>query len=168
MIDVTRLKAFIYAAESLNFTEAAIKMHLTQPTVSHHMKALEKALGVELFDRTGHALKLTEAGRLLLPYAHKLVHQVGEVQEMMVSLQQNVVGHLRIACSTTAGKYILPQLAARFASAFQASRSLSYPVLLNTLSRDCWKATRTWPLSAATISAATGLSARSSSVTSSP
>jgi len=118
MIDVTRLKAFIYAAESLNFTEAATQMHLTQPTVSHHIKTLEKALGVELFARSGHALKLTEAGRLLLPYAHKLVHQVGEVQEMMVSLQQKIVGHLRIACSTTAGRYILPQLAARFCQRF--------------------------------------------------
>jgi DNA-binding transcriptional LysR family regulator len=118
MIDVTRLKAFIYAAESLSFTEAATQMHLTQPTVSHHIKTLEQALGVELFIRSGHALKLTEAGRLLLPYAHKLVHQVGEIQDMMTSLQQNIAGHLRIACSTTTGKYILPQLAARFCQRF--------------------------------------------------
>lgn len=118
MIDVTRLKAFVYAAESLSFTLAATQMNLTQPTVSHHIKTLEQALGVELFVRSGHALKLTEAGRLLLPYAHKLIHEVGEVQEMMVSLQQKIVGHLRIACSTTAGKYILPQLAARFCRRF--------------------------------------------------
>jgi DNA-binding transcriptional LysR family regulator len=118
MIDLTRLRAFIYAAESLSFSEAAIQLHLTQPTISHHIKALEKTLGVELFTRSGHTLKLTEAGRLLLPYAHKLIHQAGEVQEMMVSLQQKIVGHLRIACSTTAGKYILPQLAARFCQRF--------------------------------------------------
>jgi DNA-binding transcriptional LysR family regulator len=118
MIDVTRLKAFIYAAETLSFTEAAVQLHLTQPTVSHHIKTLEQALGVELFNRSAHALKLTEAGRLLLPYAHKLIHQVSEVHEMMVSLQQRIAGHLRIACSTTAGKYILPQLAARFCQRF--------------------------------------------------
>jgi DNA-binding transcriptional LysR family regulator len=118
MIDLTRLKAFIYAAESLSFSEAAKQLHLTQPTVSHHINTLEKTLGVELFIRSGHTLKLTEAGRLLLPFAHKLVHQAGEVQEMMASLQQKIVGHLRIACSTTAGKYILPQLAARFCRRF--------------------------------------------------
>jgi DNA-binding transcriptional LysR family regulator len=118
MIDLTRLRAFIYAAESLSFSEAARQLHLTQPTISHHIKALEKTLGVELFIRSGHTLKLTEAGRLLLPYAHRLVHQASEVQEMMVSLQQRIVGHLRIACSTTAGKYILPQLAARFSHRF--------------------------------------------------
>ena len=118
MIDLTRLKAFIYAAESLSFSEAAKQLHLTQPTVSHHIQSLEKTFGVELFTRSGHTLKLTEAGRLLLPFAHKLVHQAGEVQEMMASLQQRIVGHLRIACSTTAGKYILPQMAARFCRRF--------------------------------------------------
>ncbi len=118
MIDLMRLRAFIYAAESLSFSEAAKQLHLTQPTVSHHIKTLEKTLGVELFSRSGHTLKLTEAGRLLLPFAHKLIHQATEVQEMMISLQQNIVGHLRIACSTTAGKYVLPQLAARFCQRF--------------------------------------------------
>jgi DNA-binding transcriptional LysR family regulator len=118
MIDLTKLKAFIYAAESLSFSKAAKQMHLTQPTVSHHIKTLETTLKVELFTRSGHTLKLTEAGRLLLPFAHKLTHQASEVQEMMASLQQKIVGHLRIACSTTAGKFILPQLAARFCQRF--------------------------------------------------
>jgi len=118
MIDLTRLKAFIFAAESLSFSEAAKRLHLTQPTVSHHIKTLERSLGVELFTRSGHILVLTEAGRLLLPYAHNLIHQANEVQDMMASLDQKIVGHLRIACSTTAGKFILPQLAARFCQRF--------------------------------------------------
>ena len=122
MIDLSRLKVFIYAAESLSFSEAAKQMHLTQPTVSHHIKTLERTLGVELFTRSGHTLKLTEAGRLLLPFAHKLTHQASEVQEMMASLQEGIVGHLRIACSTTAGKFVLPQLAARFCQRFPGIR----------------------------------------------
>lgn len=122
MIDLMRLKAFIFAAESLSFSDAATQLHVTQPTVSHHIKTLEKSLRVELFVRTGHNLKLTEAGRLLLPFAHKLVHQANEIQEMMVSLQEDIVGHLRIACSTTAGKYILPRLAARFCHLFPGIR----------------------------------------------
>ncbi len=122
MIDLVRLKAFIYAAESLSFSEAAKQLHVTQPTISHHIKTLEKSLNTELFVRSGHNLKLTEAGRLLLPFAHKLVHQANELQDMMVSLQQDIVGHLRIACSTTAGKYILPRLAARFSHRFPGIR----------------------------------------------
>jgi DNA-binding transcriptional LysR family regulator len=118
MIDLMRLRAFVYAAESLSFSEAARQLHLTQPTISHHIKALEKTLGVELFSRSGHTLKLTEAGRLLLPFANQLINQAIELQELMASLQEDIVGHLRIACSTTAGKYILPQLAARFSRRF--------------------------------------------------
>lgn len=114
MIDLMKLAAFVYAAENLSFSEAARHLHLTQPTISHHIKTLENDFGVELFDRSGPTLHLTEAGRLLLPWAHKLIHQANEIQEMMGSLQQKIAGHLRIACSTTAGKYILPQLAARF------------------------------------------------------
>lgn len=114
MIDLTRLEAFLYAAEALNFSEAGKHLHLTQPTISHHIKTLETTLGVELFDRSGSQLALTEAGRLLLPWSRKLIHQAVEIRQMMDSLQDKIIGHIRIACSTTTGKYILPQYAARF------------------------------------------------------
>ncbi|MBE2188926.1 MAG: LysR family transcriptional regulator [Candidatus Kapabacteria bacterium] len=114
MIELSRVEAFIYAAENLSFSEAAKHLQLSQPTISHRIKTLEQELGVPLFERSGHNLNLTEAGRLLLPWAHKLIHQALETQEMMASLQDGVVGSLRVACSTTAGKYVLPQLAARF------------------------------------------------------
>lgn len=114
MIDLMKLKTFIYAAENLNFSEAAKRLHLTQSTVSHHIKTLEDSFGGELFSRSGRILKLTETGRLLLPWAHKLVYQAIQLEELMASRHEETSGHLRIACSTTAGKYILPQLAARF------------------------------------------------------
>jgi DNA-binding transcriptional LysR family regulator len=114
MLDITRLNTFVYAAETLSFSEAGKRMHLAQSTISHHIKTLEKNLGVDLFERSGSGIKLTEAGRLLLPHARKLIHQSMDIREMMGAFQQRIVGHLRIACSTTAGKYVLPQLAARF------------------------------------------------------
>jgi DNA-binding transcriptional ArsR family regulator len=70
-----QLKSFLRAAEYLSFSEAAKYLHLTQPTISHHINTLEREFGVELFVRSGHNLKLTEAGRLLLPWAHKLIRQ---------------------------------------------------------------------------------------------
>jgi len=120
--DLIKLKSFLHAAENLSFSEAAKYLHLTQPTVSHHIKNLERDLGVELFTRSGSNIKLTEAGRLLLPWAHKLIRQSIEMQEMMASLQEKFVGHLRLACSTTAGKYVLPQLAARFCHRYPGVR----------------------------------------------
>lgn len=114
MIDLARLQVFLYSAENSSFSKAARLLHVSQPTVSHHIKLLEQEFGAALFDRSGSELKLTEAGRILLPRARKLLRESIEVQQMMGSLDDRVVGHLRIACSTTTGKYILPQFAARF------------------------------------------------------
>ncbi len=114
MIDNAKLQAFLYAAQTLSFSELARQLNLTQPTISHHIKLLEQTLGVELFDRSGPKLKLTEAGRLLLPRARKIVYEFIEIQQMMESLHENVAGQIRIACSTTTGKYMLPLFAARF------------------------------------------------------
>jgi DNA-binding transcriptional LysR family regulator len=122
MIDIIKLETFIYAAQSLSFSEAAKQLNLSQPTVSYQIKALEKELNVNLFVRARSHLQLTEAGRLLLPRARQIFHQSNEMEELLASLQDGVVGELRIACSTTAGKYILPQLAARFCERFPGIR----------------------------------------------
>jgi DNA-binding transcriptional LysR family regulator len=114
MIDLAKLQTFLHVAQSMSFSEAATQLHLTQPTISHHIKMLERDLGVELFERSGSGLRLTEAGDLLLPRARKLMREVFEIQQLMQSLEDKIVGQLRIACSTTTGKYILPQFAARF------------------------------------------------------
>ena len=113
MIDIQKIETFLCAAENLNFSESAKQLHLSQPTVSHQIKLLEQELGSTLFIRSSTGLQLTEAGQLLLPWARKLLNDTANLQAMMSSLQ-DVAGELRIACSTTAGKYILPQLAARF------------------------------------------------------
>jgi DNA-binding transcriptional LysR family regulator len=114
MVDIEKIETFLRASETLSFSETAKHLHLSQPTVSHHIKTLEQDLGVVLFTRTNTGLRLTEAGRLLMPWARRLLRDTNEMQAMMVALKHDVVGELRIACSTTAGKYILPQLAARF------------------------------------------------------
>ena len=114
MIDLARLKIFLDVAETLSFSEAAQRQHLSQPTISHHMKKLEQDLGTLLFARSGNEIQLTEAGRLLVPHARRLLREARGVQQMMNSMKDRVIGTLRIACSTTTGKYILPQFAGRF------------------------------------------------------
>jgi len=123
MIDIEKLETFMMAAETLSFSETAKRLHLSQPTVSQHIKILEKSMGVVLFTRTNTGLELTEAGRLLLPWAHRLLHDTNNMQSMMASIQSDVVGELRISCSTTAGKYVLPQLAARFCRLYPGVRA---------------------------------------------
>ncbi len=118
MIDVQKIETFLCASETLNVSDAAKQLHLSQPAVSRHIKLLEQELGVMLFIRSSTGLKLTDAGRLMLPWARRLLHDTNDLKEMMNSLQSEIVGELSIACSTTAGKYILPQMAARFSLRF--------------------------------------------------
>jgi DNA-binding transcriptional LysR family regulator len=122
MIDIQKIETFLAAAENSSLSEAAKQLHLSQPTVSHQIKVLEQELNVTLFIRSNTGLQLTEAGRLLLPWARRLLHDTSNLKEMMSSLQEDIVGELRIACSTTAGKYILPQLAARFCQQYPGIR----------------------------------------------
>jgi LysR family transcriptional regulator, low CO2-responsive transcriptional regulator len=114
MISIDRLNVFLHVAETLSFSTAAQQLHLSQPTVSKHISELEKELNSGLFERKPNGVQLTEAGQTLLPWAHQLVRDSLMMQNMMGAINQDVSGHLTIACSTTAGKYILPQLAVRF------------------------------------------------------
>lgn len=114
MLNLDKLNVFLYAAENLNFSHTAQQLHVSQPTVSKYISELEHEFNVTLFDRKGGGLQLTNAGKTLVPWTRHLLHQSIELEEMMLSLQGEVIGHLKIACSTTAGKYILPRLAARF------------------------------------------------------
>ena len=114
MLDLNRLNVFIHVAATQSCSGAAKRLHLSQPTVSKHIQNLEAELNVKLFDREGAQMRITNAGMTLLSWARKMVRQSTEVQAMMQSMQDSVVGQLRIACTTTAGKYVLPHLAARF------------------------------------------------------
>lgn len=114
MLDINRLNVFIQVAATQSCSEAAKRLHLSQPTVSKHIQNLEAELNVKLFEREGAHLHITTAGMTLLPWARKMIRQSTQLQEMMQSMQDSIVGQLRIACTTTAGKYVLPHLAARF------------------------------------------------------
>lgn len=114
MLDAHQLNIFLVAAELENFSQAARRLNLSQPSVSAQIQSLERRLGVKLFHRAGRHIALTEAGQALLPLAREMVDLSIRIEEAMASLEGTVVGHLKIGCSTTAGKYIMPRLIARF------------------------------------------------------
>lgn len=114
MLDTHQLRVFLAAAETLNFSQAAKRLHMSQPSVTQHIHNLEKHFEMQLFVRAGRKLSLTEAGVTLLPMARDLVLSAVRADEMMDTLKQDIHGHLWIACTTTPGKYILPTLMAGF------------------------------------------------------
>ena len=114
MLDTHQLRVFLAAAETLNFSQAAKRLHMSQPSVTQHIHNLENHFGMQLFVRAGRKLSLTEAGVTLLPMARDLVLSAVRADEMMDTLKQEIHGQLWIACTTTPGKYILPTLMADF------------------------------------------------------
>ena len=114
MLDAHQLNVFLTAARTLNFTAAARRLHMTQPSVSQHIQALEQHFGMQLFVRSGRHLRLTDAGEALLPMAQEMVSISQSIDNKMESLQGDVYGRLTVGCSTTVGKYVLPFLLASF------------------------------------------------------
>ncbi len=114
MLNLSEVEVFTVAAETESFSDAARRLHLSQPAVSHQIRSLEQFLGVQLFNRSVQGVKLTDAGQVLLPSARKLLDLSWQIEEQMHSLDGEVAGHLVIGCTTTAGKYVLPFLGAAF------------------------------------------------------
>lgn len=114
MLDAHQLNVFLTAAETLNFTEAARLLNMTQPSVSQHIQTLEQHFQSPLFNRAGRQLSLTDAGLTLLPLARQMVRLSVRIDETMASLQGAVYGRLHIACSATSGKYVLPAILSAF------------------------------------------------------
>ena len=72
-MDLRQLEIFTKVAELGSFSRAAEALHLTQPTVSEHIRTLEDELGVRLLDRLGRGAGVTRAGQLLLSYAARML-----------------------------------------------------------------------------------------------
>ena len=71
-MELYQLRTFAAVAEEGHLTRAAERLHLSQPAVSGHIKALEQELDVRLFERTATGMVLTEPGRQLLGHANKV------------------------------------------------------------------------------------------------
>lgn len=95
-MDLQSLNIFIQVAELNSFTRAGEKLGYSQPTVSFQIKQLENELGVSLFDRIGHTVTLTDAGRDALLYAQKICH-MSEEMLLGMSKRDEVHGIVKLA-----------------------------------------------------------------------
>src|SRR3989337_965380 len=85
-----QLRGFCYAARNKSIAKAAEKMALSQPSVSLQIKALERELGAQLFERRGPRIELTHDGQRLLELARPIVDAIDTLAERFASLRQSV------------------------------------------------------------------------------
>ena len=109
-----RLVVFRAVARQLSFRKAAEELYLTQPAVSLQIKALEQDIGVQLFDRAGAHIALTEAGKVLLEYSQQARLLFTQAEREIAALSGDHAGELALGASTTIAQYVLPRLLSEF------------------------------------------------------
>lgn len=107
-MDIQQLQAFVAACEALSFSMAAERLHLTQPAISKRITSLEHHLEARLFDRIGHRITLTEAGKALLPRARAILLAVDDSRRAIRSLGGAIEGRLALGTSHHIGLHRLP------------------------------------------------------------
>ncbi len=113
-MDIKELEAFVYVVENCSFSRAAELLHLTQPTISSHISALERKLGIKLVVRTTKETYPSDAGKLLYRYAKEILRVRENAAAALKSFSKEMRGTITIAASTVPSQYYLPQLLQHF------------------------------------------------------
>lgn len=113
-MDIHQLKIFVAVYRERSFSKAAQRVGLSQPTVSEHIKALEKDLGVRLFDRVSRTVIPTVYANRLFEGAINLIEEAERLRDRVLEKEPKLAGEIRIGASTIPGSYIMPQKTAEF------------------------------------------------------
>jgi len=117
-MDLWQLNIFCKVVELKGFSKAGDAIHLSQPTISSHIKDLENHFECQLIDRLGKKAVPTKAGELLYHYARKLIALRDETQAAMAEFHGRIKGRLVIGGSTIPGGYILPKCIGAFTTVY--------------------------------------------------
>lgn len=113
-MDLRRLRYFVAVAEELHFGRAARRLNVSQPPLSVQIRTLEREVGAPLLIRTQRRVELTEAGRVLLEEARRLLGQAEAAVIHARRAAEGAVGRLAIGFVSTVDYSILPPLVRRF------------------------------------------------------
>jgi DNA-binding transcriptional LysR family regulator len=113
-MDVPRLEAFLEVARLGSMRAAARSLHLGQPALSARIVALEDELGAKVFERTKRGVRLTLAGRALVPHAERALEAIEAGRSAVSQVEQGDDGELVIAAAGAINASVVPELVARF------------------------------------------------------
>lgn len=121
-MELRQAHAFVTTADEGHVGRAATRLHVTQPTLSRQIAALERSLGVPLFDRTRRQLALTAAGEVFLAGARELVRRADELAAAARRAHRGELGVLRVGFVQSATFAALPRLLGAFRAALPSVR----------------------------------------------
>ncbi|HTQ98662.1 MAG TPA: hydrogen peroxide-inducible genes activator [Candidatus Acidoferrum sp.] len=107
---IKQLEYFVTVARASSFHGAADQLGVTQPALTIQIAALEKLLGVQLFDRSRAGTLLSPAGREMLPLAREILDQYQQLADLGEQSGHEMAGNYRMGVSPTIGPYLLPRV----------------------------------------------------------
>ncbi|MED4583309.1 LysR family transcriptional regulator [Brevibacillus choshinensis] len=113
-MDIRQLQYFVEVAKQKSFTKAANTMHVSQPSISKMMKALEEELGVVLLDRAERKMELTDAGELVYDHATKVLQLMDSLSSSIGEVRNMERGRVKMGMMPTVGSFLLPNVIAMF------------------------------------------------------
>jgi DNA-binding transcriptional LysR family regulator len=131
-VDIHHLKVFISVFKNRSFSRASEELHLTQPTISDHIKTLEEELDFKLFDRLGRTIIPTKEAEVLYSHAMEIIEKANILKEAIGQTKKEIKGELIIGASTIPGTYLMPHIMAKFQKRYP---SVSFQILVSD-SRD--------------------------------
>jgi DNA-binding transcriptional LysR family regulator len=113
-MDLARIEAFVQVARTGAISRAAESLFVTQPAVTSRIQSLERSLGAELFTRSRHGSRLTDAGRALLPHAERVLAALRQGRAAVDQVRTGAAGSLTIGAAPAVSTYVLPAMLHRF------------------------------------------------------
>lgn len=139
-MDLYQLRAFFAAAQTLNYTEAARRLYVTQSAVSHAVAKLARSLNEELFRKEAGKLALTDSGRLLYKTCETVFYELEKAEEQISAAKGNSSGVIRLGATVEFGTTLLVKYLKGFIAAnpgvhldFQFRHELLRPLLSDEL-----------------------------------
>lgn len=128
LMDIHQLRVFASVFKNKSFSKASEELHLTQPTISDHVKTLEEELDCKLFDRLGRTIIPTKEAEVLYSYALEIIEKTNTIKEVISQTRKEIKGELIIGASTIPGTYLLPSIMAEFQRKYP---SVSFQILVS-------------------------------------
>src|ERR1700689_3688079 len=114
LMEIHRLRYFVAVADAGNFSRAAERCHVSQPSLSQQISKLERHLGKRLFDRLGRQVLLTDAGRLLLNRALAILATIEDTERRLREGNELEGTQLSVGAIPTIAPYLLPKAVERY------------------------------------------------------
>lgn len=123
-VQFQQLQYFVAVAETRHFTRAAEAVHVAQPSLSQQIRALERELGADLFQRARGNITLTDAGEALLPLARRILADADTARHEVQELAQLRGGRVRLGATPSLCTGLLPDVLRAFHDRYPGIRLL--------------------------------------------